>query len=215
VRVVIAEDSVLLRAAAARLLAEAGVEVVGEAGDGEELVRKVLAHRPDVAIVDIRMPPAQLDEGLRAARLIRARMPEVGLLLLSQHVEERYATELVEYGADGVGYLLKDRVTDIAHFVDAVHQVAERRSVLDPEVVAHMVGRRRRDHALDGLDDREREVLARMAEGATNRAIARRMYLSERAVERSVTTIFDVLDLAASRDVHRRVLAVLAYLRAA
>jgi DNA-binding NarL/FixJ family response regulator len=215
VRVVIAEDSMLLRAAAARLLAEAGVEVVGEAGDGEELVRKVLAHRPDVAIVDIRMPPAQLDEGLRAARLIRARMPEVGLLLLSQHVEERYATELVEYGADGVGYLLKDRVTDIAHFVDAVHQVAERRSVLDPEVVAHMVGRRRRDHALDGLDDREREVLARMAEGATNRAIARRMYLSERAVERSVTTIFDVLDLAASRDVHRRVLAVLAYLRAA
>jgi DNA-binding NarL/FixJ family response regulator len=215
VRVVIAEDSVLLRAAAARLLAEAGVEVVGEAGDGEELVRKVLAHRPDVAIVDIRMPPAQLDEGLRAARLIRARMPEVGLLLLSQHVEERYATELVEYGADGVGYLRKDRVTDIAHFVDAVHQVAERRSVLDPEVVAHMVGRRRRDHALDGLDDREREVLARMAEGATNRAIARRMYLSERAVERSVTTIFDVLDLAASRDVHRRVLAVLAYLRAA
>jgi DNA-binding NarL/FixJ family response regulator len=215
VRVVIAEDSVLLRAAAARLLAEAGVEVVGEAGDGEELVRKVLAHRPDVAIVDIRMPPAQLDEGLRAARLIRARMPEVGLLLLSQHVEERYATELVEYGADGVGYLLKDRLTDIAHFVDAVHQVAERRSVLDPEVVAHMVGRRRRDHALDGLDDREREVLARMAEGATNRAIASRMYLSERAVERSVTTIFDVLDLAASRDVHRRVLAVLAYLRAA
>jgi DNA-binding NarL/FixJ family response regulator len=215
VRVVIAEDSMLLRAAAARLLAEAGVEVVGEAGDGEELVRKVLAHRPDVAIVDIRMPPAQLDEGLRAARLIRARMPEVGLLLLSQHVEERYATELVEYGADGVGYLLKDRVTDIAHFVDAVHQVAERRSVLDPEVVAHMVGRRRRDHALDGLDDREREVLARMAEGATNRAIASRMYLSERAVERSVTTIFDVLDLAASRDVHRRVLAVLAYLRAA
>jgi DNA-binding NarL/FixJ family response regulator len=215
VRVVIAEDSLLLRAATARLLAEAGVQVVGEAGDGDELVRKVRAHRPDVAIVDIRMPPSQLDEGLRAARLIRAELPEVGLLLLSQHVEERYATELVEYGADGVGYLLKDRVSDIAHFVDAVHQVAERRSVLDPEVVAHMVGRRRRDHALDGLGDREREVLARMAEGATNRAIARRMFLSERAVERSVTAIFDVLKIAASRDAHRRVLAVLAYLRAA
>jgi DNA-binding NarL/FixJ family response regulator len=215
VRVVIAEDSLLLRAAAARLLEEAGVEVVGEAGDGEELVRKVRAHRPDVAIVDIRMPPAQLDEGLRAARLIRAELPEVGLLLLSQHVEERYATELVEYGADGVGYLLKDRVSDIAHFVDAVHQVAARRSVLDPEVVAHMVGRRRRGHALDGLGEREREVLARMAEGASNRAIAGRMFLSERAVERSVTTIFDVLELAASRDAHRRVLAVLAYLRAA
>jgi DNA-binding NarL/FixJ family response regulator len=215
VRVVIAEDSVLLRAAAARLLTEAGVDVVAEAGDGDDLLRKVRAHRPDVAIVDIRMPPAQLDEGLQAARLIRAELPEIGLLLLSQHVEERYATELVEYGADGVGYLLKDRVTDVAHFVDAVRQVAERRSVLDPEVVAHMVGRRRRDHALDGLDDREREVLAHMAEGASNRAIARRMSLSERAVERAVTAIFEKLKLCASRHAHRRVLAVLAYLRAA
>jgi DNA-binding NarL/FixJ family response regulator len=215
VRVVIAEDSLLLRAAAARLLQDAGIEVVAEAGDGDELVRKVRAHRPDVAIVDIRMPPAQLDEGLRAARLIRSELPEVGLLLLSQHVEERYATELLEYGADGVGYLLKDRLSDIAHFVDAVRQVAQRRSVLDPEVVAHMIGRRRREHALDGLADREREVLAQMAEGASNRAIAERMFLSERAVERSVTAIFDELELAAGRQSHRRVLAVLAYLRTA
>jgi DNA-binding NarL/FixJ family response regulator len=215
VRVVIAEDSLLLRAAAARLLEDAGIEVVAEAGDGDELVRKVRAHRPDVAIVDIRMPPAQLDEGLRAARLIRSELPEVGLLLLSQHVEERYATELLEYGADGVGYLLKDRLSDIAHFVDAVRQVAQRRSVLDPEVVAHMIGRRRREHALDGLADREREVLAQMAEGASNRAIAERMFLSERAVERSVTAIFDELELAAGRQSHRRVLAVLAYLRTA
>jgi DNA-binding NarL/FixJ family response regulator len=215
VRVVIAEDSVLLRAAAGRLLEEAGVEVVGEAGDADELLRKVRAHRPDVAIVDIRMPPAQLDEGLQAARRIRAELPGIGLLLLSQHVEERYATELLEHGADGVGYLLKDRIADIAQFVDAVRQVAARRSVLDPEVVAHMIGRRQRANALDGLGEREREILAHMAEGASNRAIARRMFLSERAVERAVTAIFDELELCASRHAHRRVLAVLAYLRAA
>jgi DNA-binding NarL/FixJ family response regulator len=214
VRVVIADDSVLLRAAAGRLLTEAGIDVVAEAGDGEELVRKVRGHRPDVAIIDIRMPPGHVDEGLEAARRIRGEMPDVGLLLLSQHVEERYATELLEAGADGVGYLLKDRIGDIAHFVDAVRQVAARRSVLDPEVVAHMVGRRRRDGALDGLGEREREVLAHMAEGASNHAIARRMFLSERAVERSVTAIFDALKLTASRHAHRRVLAVLAYLRA-
>jgi DNA-binding NarL/FixJ family response regulator len=212
-RVVIAEDSVLLRAAAVRLLADAGIDVVGQAGDGDELIRKVRAHQPDVAIVDIRMPPTQLDEGLRAARLIRAELPHVGLLLLSQHVEERYAIELLEYGADGVGYLLKDRVADIAHFVDAVHQVAERRSVLDPEVVAHMVGRHRRGGDLDDLGERERVVLAQMAEGATNRAIAHRLFLSERAVERSVTTIFGALKIRDTRDAHRRVLAVLAYLR--
>ena len=214
-RVVIAEDSLLLRAAAVRLLEESGVEVVGQAGDADDLVRKVRAHRPDVAIIDIRMPPAQLDEGLHAARAIRAELPEVGVLLLSQHVEERYAVELLEYGADGVGYLLKERVTDIAHFVEAVRQVAARRSVLDPEVVAHMMGRRRRGHALDALSERDREVLARMAEGASNGAIAQRMFLSERAVERSVTAIFDKLGIGASRHAHRRVLAVLAYLRAA
>jgi DNA-binding NarL/FixJ family response regulator len=215
VRVVIAEDSLLVRAAVVRLLVEAGVEVVGEAGDGDDLVRKVRAHRPDVAVIDIRMPPEHVDEGLQAARVIRRELPEVGILLLSQYVEERYVTELLEHGADGVGYLLKERVADVAQFVEAVHQVAARRSVLDPEVVAHMIGGRRRRQSLDALDDREREVLARMAEGASNRAIAERMFLSERAVERSITAIFERLGLRASRQAHRRVLAVLAYLRAA
>jgi DNA-binding NarL/FixJ family response regulator len=215
VRVVIAEDSLLVRAAVVRLLVEAGVEVVGEAGDGDDLVRKVRAHRPDVAVIDIRMPPEHVDEGLQAARAIRQELPDVGILLLSQYVEERYATELLEHGADGVGYLLKERVADVAQFVEAVHQVAARRSVLDPEVVAHMIGGRRRRQSLDALDDREREVLARMAEGASNRAIAERMFLSERAVERSITAIFERLGLRASRQAHRRVLAVLAYLRAA
>jgi DNA-binding NarL/FixJ family response regulator len=215
VRVVVAEDSLLVRAAVVRLLAEAGIDVVGEAGDGEDLVRKVRAHRPDVAIVDIRMPPTHLDEGIQAARVIRRELPEVGILLLSQYVEERYATELLEYGAEGVGYLLKERVADVAQFVEAVRHVAARQAVLDPEVVARMLGRRRRRAVLDALDDREREVLARMAEGASNRAIAERMFLSQRAVERSVTEIFDRLGLGASRHVHRRVLAVLAYLRAA
>jgi DNA-binding NarL/FixJ family response regulator len=215
VRVVVAEDSLLVRAAVVRLLEEAGVEVVGQAGDGDDLVRKVRAHRPDVAVIDIRMPPEHVDEGLQAARAIRRELPDVGILLLSQYVEERYATELLEHGADGVGYLLKERVADVAHFVEAVHQVAARRSVLDPEVVAHMVGGRRRRQLLDALDDREREVLAQMAEGASNRAIADRMFLSERAVERSITAIFERLGLRASRQAHRRVLAVLAYLRAA
>ena len=215
VRVVIAEDSLLVRAAVVRLLEEAGVAVVGEAGDGDDLVRKVRAHRPDVAIIDIRMPPEHVDEGLQAARAIRQELPDVGILLLSQYVEERYATELLEHGADGVGYLLKERVADVAQFVEAVHQVAARRSVLDPEVVAHMIGGRRRRHSLDALDDREREVLARMAQGSSNRAIAERMFLSERAVERSITAIFDRLGLRTSRHAHRRVLAVLAYLRAA
>ena len=215
VRVVIAEDSLLVRAAVVRLLEEAGVAVVGEAGDGDDLVRKVRAHRPDVAIIDIRMPPEHVDEGLQAARAIRQELPDVGILLLSQYVEERYATELLEHGADGVGYLLKERVADVAQFVEAVHQVAARRSVLDPEVVAHMIGGRRRRQSLDALDDREREVLARMAEGSSNRAIAERMFLSERAIERSITAIFDRLGLRTSRHAHRRVLAVLAYLRAA
>jgi DNA-binding NarL/FixJ family response regulator len=170
---------------------------------------------PDVAIIDIRMPPTQLDEGLQAARAIRAEMPEVGVLLLSQHVEERYASELLEHGADGVGYLLKDRVTDIGRFIDAIHRVADRGSVLDPEVVAHMLGRRQRNGALDALTDRDHEVLAHMAAGASNGAIARRMFLSERAIERHVTTIFDKLELCASKHAHGRVLAVLAYLRAA
>jgi DNA-binding NarL/FixJ family response regulator len=212
-RVVIAEDSLLLRAAAARLLDDAGIDVVGQAGDAEDLIRKVRGHRPDVAIIDIRMPPAQLDEGIQAARVIRAELPDVGVLLLSQYAEERYAGELLAHGADGVGYLLKDRITDVAQFVEAIRQVAAGRSVLDPEVVAHMVARHRRRHAFDMLSERDREVLARMAQGASNRAIAERMFLSERAIERSVTTIFAELAITASRHSHRRVLAVLAYLR--
>ena len=213
-RLVIAEDSVLLRAAAVRVLEDAGFDVVGQAGDGDELLRKVAGHRPDVAIVDIRMPPNQLDEGLVAARAIRAEHPETGVLLLSHHVEERYATELLEHRAGGVGYLLKDRLTDTARLADAVRLVAAGGTVLDPEIVTMMLGRHRRDHPLDALTDRDREVLAQMAAGATNHAIAARMYLSKRAIERHVTTIFDTLGITASRRDHRRVLAVLAYLAA-
>jgi DNA-binding NarL/FixJ family response regulator len=215
VRIVIAEDSALLRAAVVRVLEDAGFEVPGQAGDGEELLRKVRAHRPDVAIIDIRMPPNQLDEGLRAARTIRAQHPEIGVLLLSQHVEERYATELLEHGTGGVGYLLKDRLADTARLADAVRLVAAGGTVLDPEVVSHMLGRHRRNRVLDGLTERDLEVLAQMAAGASNHAIAQRMYLSRRAIERHVTTIFDKLGITASRHDHRRVLAVLAYLRAA
>jgi len=157
---VIAEDSVLLRRGAVRLLEDAGFEVVGEAGDGEDLLRKVRAHKPDVAVVDIRMPPTHVDEGLQAARVIREDLPGVGVLMLSQYVEERYVTSLLEHGAEGVGYLLKDRVAEVERFTDAIRQVGAGGSVLDPEVVAHMLGRRSKDQPLDGLTDREREVLA-------------------------------------------------------
>jgi DNA-binding NarL/FixJ family response regulator len=211
-RIVIAEDSVLLREGAVRLLADAGFDVVGQAGDGDELLRKVRAHKPDVAVVDIRMPPTHVDEGLKAARVIREELPGTGVLVLSQYVEERYAVELLADGADGVGYLLKDRIAEIDRFVDAVRRVGEGGSVLDPEVVAHMLGRRERDDPLASLTPREREVLALMAEGRTNRAIASELIVSERAVERHVTSIFGKLDLAAGQDDHRRVLAVLAYL---
>jgi len=212
-RVVIADDSVLLRRGAVRLLEDAGFEVVGEAGDGEDLLRKVRAHKPDVAVVDIRMPPTHVDEGLQAARVIRDEMPEVGVLMLSQYVEEGYVTSLLEHGAAGVGYLLKDRVAEIDRFTDAIRQVANGGSVLDPEVVSHMLGRRQKDAPLDGLTDREREVLSLMAEGKTNRAISETLYVSERAVERHVTSIFGKLDLPTTDQDHRRVLAVLAYLR--
>jgi DNA-binding NarL/FixJ family response regulator len=214
-RVVIAEDSVLLRRGAVRLLEDAGFEVVGEAGDAEELLRKVRAHTPDVAVVDIRMPPNHVDEGLQAAKVIRAEMPGVGVLMLSQHVEERYVTALLEHGAEGVGYLLKDRVAEIDRFTDAIRRVAEGGSVLDPEVVAHMLGRRGPDQPLGGLTQRELEVLGLMAEGKTNRAISEQLFVSERGVERHVTAIFGKLDLPTSAQDHRRVLAVLAYLRAA
>jgi len=212
-RVVIADDSVLLRRGAVRLLEDAGFEVVGEAGDGEDLLRKVRAHKPDVAVVDIRMPPTHVDEGLQAARVIREDLPGVGVLMLSQYVEERYVTSLLEHGAEGVGYLLKDRVAEVERFTDAIRQVGGGGSVLDPEVVAHMLGRRSKDQPLDGLTDREREVLGLMAEGKTNRAISETMYVSERAVERHVTSIFGKLQLPTTDQDHRRVLAVLAYLR--
>jgi len=214
VRVVIADDSVLLREGAARLLADAGIEVVGQAGDGEELLRKVNAHKPDVAIVDIRMPPTHSDEGLQAAARIRAEHPGTGILVLSQYVEEHYARELMADGAEGVGYLLKDRIADVERLTEAVRRVADGGSVLDPEVVAQMLGRRREEGPLDTLTPREREVLEAMAEGLGNRAIAERLHLSERAVERHVTAIFQKLDLSREAGGHRRVLAVLAYLDA-
>ena len=212
-RIVIADDAVLLREGAARLLEDSGFEVVAQAGDAEDLLRKVRAHKPDVAVIDIRMPPDNVDDGLRAALEIRSELPNVGLLLLSQYVEERYLSQLLADGAGGVGYLLKDRVADVERLSDAVRRVAEGGSVLDPEVVAHMLGRRERDEPLDELTPREREVLALMAEGRTNRAIAEDLVVSERAVERHVTAIFGKLGLTAGEGDHRRVLAVLAFLR--
>jgi len=208
-RVVIADDSTLFRAAAVRVLEDAGMDVVAQAADADDVLRKVRAHRPDVAIVDIRMPPNHRDDGLQAARVIRAELPSVGVLLLSQHIEQGYARELLEHGTEGVGYLLKDRVTDIDRFADAIGQIANRGTVLDPEVLAQVVGGG--PSALDALDARDRDVLAEIARGASNHAIARRMFLSERSVERRVSAIFDALGLNASRHVHRRVLAVLAH----
>jgi DNA-binding NarL/FixJ family response regulator len=210
---VIGEDSVLLREGAVRLLEEAGIEVVGQAGDAEDLLRKVRAHRPDVAIVDIRMPPDNTDDGLRAAAAMRQELPGIGVLILSQYVEEHYAVDLLAEGSEGVGYLLKDRVAEVDRFVDAVRRVADGGSVLDPEVVTKMLGRRRQAGPLDDLTEREREVLAAMAEGQTNKEIAARIFVSERAVERHVTAIFQKLGLSDGDGGHRRVLAVLAYLR--
>ena len=213
-RVVVAEDSVLLREGIVRLLSEAGFEVVGQAGDADDLVRKVSAHKPDVAVVDIRMPPTSTDDGLRAALEIRRRIPGTGVLVLSQYVEEGYALELVGDKAEGTGYLLKDRVADVERFVEAVRTVAAGGSVLDPEVVATLLGRRRRDDPLAELTDREREVLALMAEGRSNHAIAEQLVVTERAVEKHVTSIFSKLDLTPASEDHRRVLAVLTFLRA-
>lgn len=211
-RAVIAEDSLLLREGIARLLSERGVEVVGQAGDGDELVRKVKAHKPDIAIVDIRMPPTNTDEGLVAAKQIRQELPEVGVLVLSQYVEESYAIDLLSENAEGVGYLLKDRIADLDHFLDAIRRVAEGGSALDPEVVSHLLGRRRSDDPLDQLSEREREVLALMAEGRSNKAIADELVVTGSTVEKHVTNIFEKLDLDATPVDHRRVLAVLRFL---
>jgi DNA-binding NarL/FixJ family response regulator len=213
VRVVIADDSVLLREGVSRLLVEAGFEVVGQAGDAEQLLREVAEKTPDVAIVDIRMPPTHTDEGLRAARELRRRHPSLGVLVLSQYVRPSYAFELLADDARGVGYLLKDRVSDLRELSDAVERVGGGGSVLDPSVVAQLVGRRRPGHhAIDELTQREREVLALMAEGRTNRAIAARLVITERTVEKHVRNILTKLRIPETHDDHRRVLAVLAYL---
>ncbi len=211
-RLVVADDSVLLREGLVRLLEEAGFEVVGQAGDAEDLLRKVKAHKPDAAIVDVRMPPTHTDEGIRAAQEIRSELPGTGVLVLSQYVEETYARELLADDAAGIGYLLKDRVADIDTLTDAVRRVAAGGSALDPEVVSGMLGRSRRDDPLDALTPREREVLGLMAEGRSNSAIASEMVVTDRAVEKHVTSIFSKLDLGAAPEDHRRVLAVLAFL---
>ena len=214
-RVVVADDSVLLREGVAQLLAQAGFEVVGQAGDAAELLEQVQRHAPDVALVDIRMPPTHTDEGLQAARAIRERHPQVGVLVLSQYVRPSYAFELLGESAAGVGYLLKDRVSDVAELADAVRRVGAGGSVLDPVVVSQLVGRRREGgDALEDLSDREREVLRLMAEGRTNQAIADRLFITERTVEKHVKSILAKLRLPTSPDDHRRILAVLAYLRA-
>jgi DNA-binding NarL/FixJ family response regulator len=211
-RVLIADDSVLLREGLARLMDEVGFDIAGQAGDADELLRKVAIHEPDVAIVDVRMPPTHTDEGLRASREIRAKFPSVGVLMLSQYVEEAWAGEILDHGAEGYGYLLKDRVTDIGGFADAVRRVGEGGSALDPEVVAMLLGRRRRDDPMEGVTPREREVLGLMAEGRSNQGIADAMVITERAVEKHVTSIFGKLGLPMSSADHRRVLAVLTFL---
>ena len=213
-RVVVADDSMLVREGVVRLLERAGLDVVAEAADAEELVRKVGAHKPDVAIVDVRMPPDNTDDGLRAAIALRARHPELRVLVLSQYVEPDYAQALLANDAAGVGYLLKDRVGDVDRFIEAVRRVASGGSALDPEVVSNLMGRKRADDPLDELTEREREVLELMAEGRTNAGIAEIFDVSERAVEKHVTSIFGKLGLAPATADHRRVLAVLAYLRA-
>jgi DNA-binding NarL/FixJ family response regulator len=212
-RVVVAEDSVLLREGIVRLLTERGFEVVGQAGDAEDLLRKVGAHKPDAVVADIRMPPDNTDDGLRAAIEIRKRHPDTGVLVLSAYVEEAYAMELVSDTAAGLGYLLKDRVADVDAFVDALRRVAEGGSALDPEVVSRLLGRSRRDDPLSELTPREREVLELMAEGRSNAAIAEQLVVTERAVEKHVTSIFGKLNLTPAAEDHRRVLAVLTFLR--
>jgi DNA-binding NarL/FixJ family response regulator/class 3 adenylate cyclase len=212
-RVVLADDTVLLREGVARLLADAGFEVVAQAGNAEDLLRCVAMHKPDVAVVDIRMPPTHTDEGLRAAREIRQSFPETGVLVLSQYVEAAYAMDLLAESTEGLGYLLKDRVADVEEFASSVHRVAEGGSALDPTVVGELLGRHRHNDPLEELTPREREVLELMAEGRSNQAIADRLFVTLRAVEKHVTSIFSKLDLPATTDDHRRVLAVLLFLR--
>ena len=211
-RVTVAEDSVLLREGMCRLLAEAGFAVVGAVGDGEELLRAVAADQPDVVVADVRMPPTHSDEGVRAALVIRSRWPSVAVLVLSQYVEERYATELLAGDTRGVGYLLKDRVADVESFVEALHRVRAGGTALDPEVVSQIFARARRVGPLAALTPREREVLALMAEGRSNAGIAGALVVSEGAVEKHISGIFGKFALPAAPADHRRVLAVLRYL---
>jgi DNA-binding NarL/FixJ family response regulator len=213
VRIVIAEDSVLLRAGLTRILADAGEDVVATVGDADELLTAVDRHLPDLAIVDVRMPPTHTDDGLRAAIRIRATHPEVGILVLSQYVEERYATDLLASDTSALGYLLKDRVADVGEFLGAVRRVGQGGTALDPEVVAQLLARARRQDPLERLTAREREVLALMAEGRTNPAIARTLVVSDKAVEKHVSNIFMKLDLPPADDDHRRVLAVLTWIK--
>jgi DNA-binding NarL/FixJ family response regulator len=213
VRVVIGEDDVLLREGIARLLVEAGFEVAAQAGDAESFLRRALAHRADIAIVDVRMPPDRSDDGLRAAVELRRRLPGTGVLVLSQYYEEKLALDLIGDRPDGVGYLLKERVGDVDAFIDAVKRIANGGSVLDPEVVAHMLGRRAHDGPLAALTPREREVLAAMAEGKSNQGIAEALFVTAPAVEKHVTSIFHKLGLGPMAGEHRRVHAVLTYLR--
>jgi DNA-binding NarL/FixJ family response regulator len=210
-RIVIGEDQLLLREGLARLLEEEGHEVVGSAGDGPDMVRKAKAHRPDLVIADVRMPPSQTDEGLRAALEIRDAEPEIGILVLSHHVEVRYAVELLSENASGVGYLLKQRVADLDRFFAALERIATGGSVIDPEVVSAMLGRARRD-SIEELTPRQREVLALMAEGRTNAGIAAELVITEKAVAKHVAAIFEALGLPPTADGHRRVLAVIRYL---
>ena len=212
-RIVIADDETLLREGLARLLADAGFDVVGKAGTADELLRRVELARPDVAIVDIRMPPTHTDEGLAAASRIRGTHPTVGVLVLSHHVESRYAMRLLEEHPERSGYLLKERVSDVAVLVDALERIHDGECVLDPTIVARLVGRAREDSPLDELTGREREVLSLMAEGHSNDAICRKLYLSPKTVETHVRHILLKLGIGETPDYHRRVLAVLAYLR--
>ena len=211
-RVVVGEDQPLVREGVVSALREAGLDVVGVAGDAPDLVRKARAHRPDVVVTDIEMPPDLTDDGLRAAQEIRAERPETGVIVLSQFLEDRYPLELVGDSAEGVGYLLKDRVGDLESFVDAVERVAHGGSVLDPDVVRIMVGRQREDDPVDDLSPREREVLGLMAEGRSNQGIADVLVVTVAAIERHVTRIFAKLRLNPEPKDHRRVLAVLEYL---
>jgi DNA-binding NarL/FixJ family response regulator len=213
IRVLVGEDDVLMREGIVRLLVEAGFDVVSQAGDAEAFLRKALAHKPDVAVVDIQMPPGRADDGLRAAIELRRLLPDTGVLVLSQYYDEHYALDLLGDSAEGVGYLLKERVGDVDAFTEAVARVAAGGSALDPEVVGRMLGRRHHEGPLDQLSPRERDVLAHLAEGKSNQGIAESLVVTTAAVEKHITSIFQKLELEASPTEHRRVIAALTYLR--